>query len=685
MTASFTPISSETPDPQENTKFTRIIILILAMLLLAFLIYGILNGWFLQWLTLPPTTTPIPTTANSASLIEQQGTDTPTSSPSPDLIASLPAPEATSEISQFVQGAIILSLKEGEYNHLFYCFPSNCQLSRLTNGSWDDITPSVSPDGKYLAFSSNRNGHWDLYQMNLSTGEIIQLTATPEYDSHPSWSPDGRWMAYESYVPDPATNIPNLEIFIREITSANPQSQTPIRLTEHPGADYAPAWAPGGRQIAFVSTRDGEEGIWVANLDDSDNRFQKINHNQSATNDHPVWSPDGHYLAWASSIEGMQNIVICDLSHPEEPPRVIGGGSWAAWDAFGKSLAVILQSPNQSYLTGYQFEPSQLALPLINLNHSAQGITWLTVALPQPLPESLQKAAIITPTPSYQKSLGASVNIPGQRKTVVLLNGISAPYPQLNDAADEAFYALQSEVIRKTGWDFLATLENAFVPLTSPLYPGMLDDWLYTGRGFAFSTAPINAGWVVVVREDFGTQTYWRIFLRNRFQDGSQGSPLHHLTWDFDARNSGDPRAYEQGGALDNIPQGYWTDFTQIALEYGWERLPALSSWRLALPSARYNEYVLTDDLSWYSAMLEVYPAEAVVTQTPLPPPTLTPTITPKPTRTMTPTITLIPTETLTPTKMLTITRAPTLTRTPTVTSTSLFSDTPRPATSTEP
>jgi TolB protein len=86
----------------------------------------------------------------------------------------------------------------------------------------------------------------------------------------------------------------------------------------------------------------------------------------------------------------------------------------------------------------------------------------------------------------------------------------------------------------------------------------------------------------LVTREDFGSQTYWRVFLRSRFQDGSQGTPLHRIPWDFYARNSGDPRAYEQGGKLmESIPQGYWIDFTQIARGYGWERLPSLSSWRL--------------------------------------------------------------------------------------------------------
>ncbi len=673
MTSSFNSHSPETPNPRGNAKIIRLIILVMAVLLLVLLIYGItVNERNVRNTSIVPSPSISATNAESSIVVVLPVTDTPTSSPTPDLIASLPAIVSTPESNQLVQGAIILAIKEGEYTHLFYCLPSACVLNRLTNGPWDDITPAISSDGKFLAFASNRSGRWDLYQLELTSGALLRLTNTPELDANPSWSPDARWLAYESHYTDPVANTSNLEIYIREVTASNPEMQTPIRLTDHPGADYAPTWSPVGRQIAFVSTRDGNEEIWVANLDSSDNRFQKISHNQSIVDNHPAWSPDGRYLAWATSVEGVQNIVISDRTLPEEPPRQIGGGSWPVWDALGKSLAVILQTPNQTYLAGYQLESTQLILPVTNLENPVMGITWMNSNLPQPLPETLQTAALVTPPSNWQRSLSSSAGIPGNRQEVVFLNDISAPFPQIHDATDESFYALRSEIIRKTGWDFLSTLENAFVPLTSPLFPGMLDDWLYTGRGFAFNTASINAGWTVAIREDFGAQTYWRIFLRSRFQDGSQGLPLQNLVWDFYARNNGDPRAYEQGGKLvETIPQGYWIDFTQIALAYGWERLPALSSWRLALPSARYNEYVLTDGLSWYNAMLEIYPPEAVVTQTPLPPPSLTPTRTPRPTRTLTPTMTLIPSRTSP------VTRTSTPTQTPTTTNTLLPSATP--------
>jgi len=216
----------------------------------------------------------------------------------------------------------------------------------------------------------------------------------------------------------------------------------------------------------------------------------------------------------------------------------------------------------------------------------------------------------------------------------------------------------------------LASLENAYVPLTSALEPGRQQDWLYTGRAFEVNTVPVMAGWMAAVREDHGRETHWRVYLRTRFQDGSQGVPLHDLPWNFDARYSGDPLPYEQGGALaEAVPSGYWVDMTALAAAYDWEALPALANWRTAYSAARFNQFVKTDGLDWKTAMLELYPPEALYTATPFPTPT--PTLSPTPWwyKSPTPTPTITDTPTLTPSVTPTPTATPTASRTPTATS----------------
>jgi len=61
-------------------------------------------------------------------------------------------------------------------------------LLRLTSGEWDDISPALSPDGKRIAFASNRSGYWDLYLLEIASGETTRWTKPkPMTGGGPSW------------------------------------------------------------------------------------------------------------------------------------------------------------------------------------------------------------------------------------------------------------------------------------------------------------------------------------------------------------------------------------------------------------------------------------------------------------------------------------------------------------------
>jgi TolB protein len=586
-------------------------------------------------------------------------------------------------------GVLILSLAEGVDTHLFAYQPESLPLTRLTSGPWDDITPALSPDGKWLAFASNRNGYWDIYMLDLATGEITRLTDNREYDASPSWSPDGVWMAYESYVNN------NLDIYIRPVSG----NQDPIQLTNDPGADYSPAWAPApGRKIAFVSTRTGQPDIWIVDLDQPD-ELQNASHNMQAWESHPAWSPSGDRIAWTSVEAGFHKIVLWDSTQPDKPPRSSGTGDWAVWSPNGEALLTSLLAPNLTYLTAFPLRTPGLVFPPLLLSGAVEGLTWGNAVLSWPLSDVYRPSVLLTPTTLWTPALTPAAADPtkelpaGRLRVVPLPTDVQAPYPLLHDAVDEAFQALRTRLATDLGWDFLSTLENAYIPLTAALDPGRSGDWLYTGRAFAVTTLPMNAGWMAVVREDFGSETYWRVYLRARFQDGSTGQPLHDLPWDFNARYGGNTSAYEQGGALYKaIPSGYWVDFTTEAVVYGWERVPALSSWRAAYPGALFNEFILVNGLDWHSAMLELYPPEALITPTAVLPltRTLTPTYrwyqSPTPTRTYTPRPTYTPisptpniTDTPIPTRTPTASPRPTQTKTPIHTPGSSLTPTPTP------
>ncbi|HET9906384.1 MAG TPA: hypothetical protein VFQ23_07075, partial [Anaerolineales bacterium] len=518
---------------------------------------------------------------------------------------------------------------------------------RLTSGDWDDTTPSPSPDGKKIAFTSNRNGFWDIYLLDLSTGDVTQLTNTPEYEGAPTWSPDSSFLAFEAYLDE------NLEILVGP--AENPLDGA-VRLTTAPTSDHSPSWAPGGRQIAFIS--NGE--VILADLDRTDSgRFQNLSNTTNASESHPVWSPDGQRLAWASSSQniGRSGIYIWDRGR-NLPATWIGEGDWPAWNTEGSQIISTLAAPNSTYLTIYSTD-GKLLQPLIPFPTTLRGLMWANLVMTESLPGRFQQAAEFTPAPLWAANGEPVSEGASGRWSLVNLQGVQAPYPQMHDLADEAFDALRQRVQQEVGWDALASLENAFVPITTVLDPGFQEDWLFTGRAFAINSLMTNAGWMAAVREDFGSQTYWRLYLRAQLQDGSLGEPLRDAPWDLSARYNLDPKVYEQGGTYSEVPAGYWVDVTALASQYGWERVPALPNWRTFYRGARFTEFTLTGGLDWYSAMLELYPPDVLLTPTRVLPPTTTPTRTPLPTWTPLPTRTPRPTWTPSPTRSPTVTVTP--------------------------
>src|SRR5271157_813233 len=557
---------------------------------------------------LPPTNTPTTTVS-----------PTPVPTQTPYVITATPLPNLVPTAGP--SKVFVLSLADSGYDHLFAYNPQSLPLTRLTTGNWDDIMPALSPDGSSIAFASNRNGYWDLYLLDLQSGETTRLTDTPAFDAAPSWSPDGVWLVYESYLDG------NLQLLIQSVKD---RAQPVIRLTQENAADFFPTWSPPpGRKIAFVSNRSGENEIWIADLDRvGTERFSMVSQNAGAFISHPAWSTDGQLLSWSATdpTTALSGIYVWDGRNPETPASLVGNGDWPVWED-SQHFATRLTTANQTYLTGYTAPQGEISLPTIQLPGSLRGLSYGKIA--RPLPGPFAATAALTPSPMFAPEQTPVQAVPAGRDSLAALNGVNAPYPKLDGQIVDSFQALRSRLIQDAGWDVLGNnLENAYIPLTTPLDPGMGEDWLYTGRAFTLNSSLLTAGWMVVVREDLSAQTFWRVYLRTRAQDGSEGEPLNQLPWDFSARS--DPTAYDQGGRLMTaIPSGYWLDLTSLAVQYGWERQAALVNWRTFFNGTRFNEFADTQGLDWRTAMLKLYPPDVLVTPTAIYPPTRTPTTVP--------------------------------------------------------
>ena len=567
---------------------------------------GILQRGAIATSTFIPSITSTIVTPNQISSIQITSVDTPTLTATPGNTDSV-TPTSTPVSS--IQG-FILSMRDGNYYHLYYYSPNSHPFVKLTDGSWDDISPSVNPDGTKVVYSSNQHGCWDLYLLDLVSGETFQLTVTKEFEGSPSWSPDGHWIVFEKY----ANNIMNL--YAMEIS--NP-SNPPTQLTINNAVENHPAWSPlpPGREIAFSKIENDRNTIWVENLDDPANLLSLAKASNSDDQANPAWSPNGQFLSWSGMLDGNKFLFVKDMDDPQAPARTIGEGDFSVWDKSGQVLYAIVESPNQTDLVGYNFADGTLAMPLVHLPTSVKGFDLLASDGQGWMNPYLSSTESSLPHNSFIPSTELSNNTGFQN--VVPLDGIKAPYAFLLPSVKESFLALRSDTSTRVGWDFLNTLDNAFLPLTIPPDPGDADAWFYTGQAIAVNSQALSAGWMTVLREDFSGQVYWRVFIKCYVQDGSMGAPIQQLIWDLTSRSSGNKLAYEDGGKYSDPPSGYWVDFTDLAQNEGWERIPAQSIWRSYYPAIRYNQFILTGGMDITTSLSQLYPPEALMTFTPFP------------------------------------------------------------------
>jgi Periplasmic component of the Tol biopolymer transport system len=523
-----------------------------------------------------------------------------TSAPAPTL-ASAPANQFP-DLSK-TTGLVMLAMGDGLNTHLFAYGPDSIGMTRLTNGNWDDEDPAFSPDGTKIAFTSDRDGEWDIYILDLQTAILQRVTQSKAYDGSPAWSPDGKYLIYQTL------NGKNIDLMIQSTADS---TATPIQLTADAGDNFDPAWSPDGRSIAFITNRNGKNELWLADLQATSERFKVLLATDEAQYRYPRWSPDGATLAWCK-IAAEESIEVMKPADANAHAEEIGPGCHPVWSADGAIMMATLDEPNSTALIAYHTQEKTLSLAPMQTKTEIESFDWLDVQKIKALSTFLHAVSYPDPAALFTPKLTLPAS-PTGRKGVVKLNDVTAPQPYLADSSDEAFDALRQGIGQKSGWDFLASLNNAYLSMTATDAPAITEDWLFTGRAIAVNTVPIDAGWMTISREDFNGKTYWRVWIKCLVQDGSCGKPLLTNVWDFSSRFDSDPIAYEEGGKLIAPPDGYWIDFTEFANRYGWLRTASQADWRYYYPGILFNQFVFTQGLSWQEAMLEIYPADTIQT-----------------------------------------------------------------------
>jgi TolB protein len=219
----------------------------------------------------------------------------------------------------------------GDYE-LYTAKADGSDIQRLTDVAGYDAEATVSPNGKKIVFTSERNGDLDLYSMDIDGRNLKRLTDAVGYDGGAFYSPDSKMIVYRRSTPKTESEIARYKELLSqdlvvptifEIWVMNADGSNKRQVTRLDAASFAPFFTPDGKRIIFCTnyfdetraTRRGQPNFDLALINLDGTGLERVTFFESFDG-FPIFSPDGKKFVFASNRNaakpGDTNVFIAD-------------------------------------------------------------------------------------------------------------------------------------------------------------------------------------------------------------------------------------------------------------------------------------------------------------------------------------------------------------------------------------